>query len=181
MKGTVFTEFLEMVENRFSLDMVDDILNDAAPASGGAYTAVGTYPHEEIVALVVALSSRSGVAVPDLLRVFGKHLFGRFVKSYPAFFTDSHDALEFLSGIENIIHSEVLKLYPDAELPRFVVECQEAGRLVLVYHSRRHFEDLAEGLILGCLAHFGGGIRLHRETMGDGDARCERFTLTRNG
>lgn len=35
MKGMVFTEFLEMVETKFSTDMVDSILNEANPASGG--------------------------------------------------------------------------------------------------------------------------------------------------
>ena len=29
MKGMVFTEFLEMVENKFSADMVDDIIADS--------------------------------------------------------------------------------------------------------------------------------------------------------
>lgn len=33
MKGMVFTEFLEMVEAKFSADMVDDIIDDANPAS----------------------------------------------------------------------------------------------------------------------------------------------------
>ena len=79
MKGVVFTELLEMVEARFSADMVDDIIDDAQLPSGGVYTSVGTYPHEEIVALVVALSQRSGLAVRDLLLAFGEHLFGRFV------------------------------------------------------------------------------------------------------
>ncbi len=45
MKGVVFTEFIEMVEDQFSADMVDDIIDDAQPPSGGAYTAVGTYDH----------------------------------------------------------------------------------------------------------------------------------------
>ena len=71
MKGVVFTEFLDMVEQRFSADMVDDIIDDAQLPHGGAYTAVGTYPHGEMVAMVVALSQRSGVAVPDLIRTFG--------------------------------------------------------------------------------------------------------------
>lgn len=180
MKGVVFTEFLDMVEDRFSADMVDDIIDDADLPSGGAYTAIGTYPHEEIVALVVALSGRSGIAVPDLLKVYGEHLFGIFVKGYPGFFAGVSDAFEFLAGIEDIIHAEVRKLYPDAELPRFDVECCEHGRqLTLIYDSRRHFEDLAEGLMRGCIAHFGGDIDIHREALGDGDARKERFILTR--
>lgn len=179
MKGVVFTEFLEMVESRFSADMVDDIIDDADLPSGGAYTAVGTYPHEEMVALVVALSTRSGAAVRDLLLAFGEHLFGRFVAGYPAFFTGVTDAFAFLAGIEDVIHREVRKLYPDAELPRFDVERHTATELVLLYRSGRHFEDLAEGLMRGCVAHFGGGITIARTVVGEGDARTERFVLTR--
>ncbi len=67
MKGLVFTEFLDMVEQRFSADMVDDIIEASDLPSGGAYTAVGTYSHSEIVALVQQLAIRTGIAVPDLL------------------------------------------------------------------------------------------------------------------
>ena len=74
MKGVVFTEFLEMVEARFSADVVDDIIDAANLPSGGVYTAVGTYPHEEIVALVLALAQQTGLSVRDLLLVFGEHL-----------------------------------------------------------------------------------------------------------
>ena len=179
MKGVVFTELLEMVEARFSADMVDDIIDDANLPSGGVYTAVGTYPHEEIVALVVALSQRSGLAVRDLLLVFGEHLFGRFVVGYPSFFTTADDAFVFLSGIEDIIHTEVRKLYPDAQLPKFDIEQHNDTQLVLLYDSRRHFEDLAEGLMRGCIAHFGGGITIERSVVGDGEMRKERFVLNR--
>lgn len=179
MKGVVFTEFLEMVEVRFSADMVDDIIADAELPHVGAYTAVGTYPHEEMVAMVVALSERSGIAVGELLKGFGEHLFARFVVAYPVFFEGATDAFTFLSGIDGIIHVEVRKLYPDAELPKFDVEQHDAERLVLLYDSRRHFEDLADGMMRGCIAHFGGGIAVARETVGDGAARRERFILNR--
>ena len=179
MKGVVFTMFLEMVEERFSAHMVDDILDDAQPGSGGAYTAVGTYPHEEMVALVVALSRRCGSDVPALLRTFGAHLFGQFAAGYPQFFDDRKDALDFLSGIEAVIHQEVRKLYPGAQLPRFDVDRVDADTLALTYHSSRHFEDLCEGLIRGCITHFGNPIEMARSTVGHGDGRAERFLLTR--
>ena len=179
MKGVIFTEFMEMVENTFSMDMVDDIIDDAQPASGGAYTAVGTYDHQEMVNLVVALSRRSGIAVPELLKAFGSYLFGRFVINYPAFFVNKHDALDFLMDIEDIIHPEVLKLYPDAELPRFDVDRESPNRLTLVYRSQRHFEDVADGLIQGCIQHFGGAITVSREVVDDSGVPCERFVLTR--
>lgn len=179
MKGVVFTEFLEMVEDQFSAVMVDDIIEDANLPSGGAYTAVGTYPHSEIVSMVLALSARSGLAVRDLLFAFGEHLFGRFAQVYPRFLVGQTDAFDFLAGIEHVIHAEVLKLYPDAQLPRFDVEAHTPERLVLLYKSERHFEDLAEGLIRGCLRHFNETAAVTRNALEHNGQRLERFVLTR--
>jgi hypothetical protein len=168
MKGIVFTEFLEMVEDRFSPDMVDDIIDAAAPPNGGAYTAVGTYDHSELVAMVVALSEKSGLPVPALVHAFGQHMFGRFLANFPGFFVGVTGAVQFLSGIEHIIHAEVLKLYPDAQLPRFECEPLPDGGLRMVYRSPRHFEDLAHGLIDGAVAHWGGGYSVSRLAVEQG-------------
>jgi hypothetical protein len=168
VKGVVFTEFLGLVEQRFGANMVDDLLDAADFPHGGAYTAVGTYPHEEMVTMVVDLSQRTGLPVPTLLTVFGGHLFERFTQAYPRFFEGHTQAFAFLSGIEAVIHTEVRKLYPDAELPGFEVAQPHADRLELVYSSKRHFEDLAQGLLQACIAHFGGGIDLSRHTLPDG-------------
>jgi len=52
MKGIIFREFIDMVEAQFSPQMVDDIIQASTLASGGAYTSVGTYPHDEMFQLV---------------------------------------------------------------------------------------------------------------------------------
>jgi len=176
MKGMVFTEFLEMVEARWSADMADDLVEQTPLASGGRYTAVGTYDHTELVAMVRALSERIGVPVPDLVRAFGEYLFGRFVVSHPSFFVGIDGALDFLERIEDVIHVEVLKLYPDASLPRFDVD-RDADRLVLLYRSSRHFEDLAHGLILGCLAHYGQRAQVSRAPVVDAKGAAVRFEI----
>jgi len=168
MKGMVFTEFLEMVESKFSADMVDDIIDDANLPNGGAYTAVGTYDHAELVAMVVALSKRTDIAVPALVQVFGEHLFGRFHALYPSFFQGVTSALDFLEGIESVIHTEVRKLYPDAQLPQFECTRSDDG-LQMLYSSPRHFGDLAEGLIKGAVAHFGDVLQVTRIDQASGD------------
>lgn len=166
MKGMVFTEFLEMVEAKFSADMVDDIIDDANPASGGAYTSVGTYSHEELVDMVVALSNRTQIPVPVLVRTFGEHVFGVFARSFQQFFEGVPDALTFLSGIEDIIHAQVIKLYPDAQLPKF--DClRDGNQLTMIYHSDRHLADLAEGLIMGCGQHFGDNLTIQRDEVNE--------------
>jgi hypothetical protein len=163
MKGVVFTEFFGMVGAQFSDDMVDDLIDATRPASGGAYTAVGTYDHGEIVAMVVELARRSGTPVPDLLHAFGRYLFGRFHALHPVFFEGVTSVFAFLDSIESVIHAEVLKLHPDAELPSFHTEVLEGDRMVLVYRSPRHMDDLAAGLIEGCAAHFGEAVTVERE------------------
>lgn len=180
MKGIVFTEFLDLVESRFSLQVVDRIVDGADLPSGGAYTAVGTYPHGEMVALVSALSRETGLTVAQLLHVYGEHLFTRFVALYPAFFEDVPGALEFLFEIETRIHTEVRKLYPDAELPSFECVRESPDRLVMDYRSSRHMADFAHGLIDGCLAHFGEQAQVERTPLADGSGGT-RFLLTRHG
>ena len=176
MKGMVFTEFLEMVESKFSADMVDDIIEDSDLPSGGAYTAVGTYDHAELVTMVGALAQRSGLPVPALVHAFGLHLFGRFHALYPKFFEGTSNALDFLEGIETVIHTEVRKLYPDAQLPQF--DCaRSASGLDMVYPSPRHFGDLAAGLIDGAVAHFGDAVSVTRRDLPDGAIRFEMRQL----
>ena len=88
MKGVVFTEFLEMVEDRFSPEMADRIIEGAELPSGGVYTAVGTYDHSEMIQLVSCLSEETGIASAELVRSFGMYLFGRFHTMFPKYFED---------------------------------------------------------------------------------------------
>lgn len=179
MKGIVFTEFMEMVEERFGLQTLDRIILQTQLDNEGAYTSVGTYDHQELVQLVGALSEATGVPVPELIKAFGQHLFGRFSLAYPKLFEGVDSAFAFLRSIELYIHVEVRKLYPDAELPSFTYESQGPDQLVMLYQSRRPFADLAEGLILGCIAHYGEAIDLQREDLQSEASNRSRFTLSR--
>ncbi len=180
MKGIVFTKFLEMVEQTWSEDFADELIEAVDLPSGGAYTAVGTYPHTEMVSLLVELSARTGVPIPELLRTYGRFLFGQFVTLYPGFFKGTSSSLDFAASIEDVIHVEVRKLYPDAELPSFKVIERTPDRLRLRYQSDRHLGDLAQGLMEACITHFGESDRvvLTRENM-DEEGAPVCFTLQR--
>jgi hypothetical protein len=177
MKGLVFTEFLEMVDARFSLETSERVLEMSKLPSGGIYTSVGTYDFQEMAALVGNLSKVTGIAAPDLLQAFGRHLFSRFLDSFPGFFEGVGTAFEFLSRIDQYVHLEVRKLYPDAELPSFVCEPDGPDRLTMTYRSARNIPDLAEGLIRASLDHFGKAFGVARESLG-GEPPATRFILT---
>ncbi|WP_199104314.1 heme NO-binding domain-containing protein [Aquitalea sp. ASV11] len=176
MKGVVFTEFMEMVEARFSADMVDDIIDDAQIKSGGAYTAVGSYPFAEMVALVTALSQRSGLEPQVLIYTFGHYLFGRFAQLYPYSIQGCNNAFMVLSNIEKHIHQEVHKLYPDAQLPHIEVLSSDERCLTLLYRSPRCLASLATGLIQGALDHFSEQGRITAEPL-NADGSEVRFVV----
>lgn len=176
MKGVVFTEFLDMVEDKFGYQLVDTIIEEANLPSGGAYTSVGTYPHQEMVALVMGLHKHTQVPVSDLLKTYGKHLFGIFSKSYGHFFQDVQSAFAMLESIENYIHVEVKKLYPDAELPSFKTKRLEKNLLEMIYYSDRKMADLAEGLIESTFEHFNETVIIQKEIL-ENDGQVVRFLL----
>lgn len=181
MLGLVFTEFIEMVEDRFSPALAEAVIEDAAPAHGGAYTAVGYYGHDEMVALVSALSRRTGLAVPDLVQAFGHHLAQRFVAGHAAMFTRHSDLFSLAAAIDSEIHVEVRKLYDKATLPRFSVLSRDDRRMALLYESPRGMEHLALGLLEGVAEHYGERCRIAMAPWAQGERRGVLFELERSG
>jgi len=179
VKGIVFSEFVEMVEDRFSPAVADEIIVAADLPSKGMYTAVGTYDHGELLELLARLSEKTAIDVSELVRLFGTHLFRRFFELYPSFFRGVEGSFEFLAQIEVHVHAEVRKLYPDAELPTFETRMLAEDSMEMVYRSGRPFADLALGLIEGCTAHYGENVRIEQMDLSKDGRTHVRFVLTR--
>lgn len=153
MKGIIFTEFIDFVEQSFGIDVIEDAIETAAFEHGGAFTAVGTYPHEELLTLVTELHRTTGAEVPAMVQGFGKFLFPRLAANHPELIGGIKDPITFLESVHGMIHVAVRRLYPEAELPDIEVQRTSDGAL-LEYRSPRPFPHLAQGLIEGCLEHF---------------------------
>ncbi|ELR73075.1 Guanylate cyclase-related protein [Fulvivirga imtechensis AK7] len=181
MKGLVFTEFLNQVEEQFGLETLDKVLysSNLNLKSGGVYTAVGTYPHSELIGLVQELSKEAKIPVPELLKSFGKYLFTVFEKNYGSLFLSIRTSLDLLEKVESYIHVEVQKLYPDAELPTLEKSRISENCLLMVYKSNRRLADFAEGLILGCAEYFGERLSIIKEDLSNGEGREVKFTISK--
>lgn len=163
MKGLVFVELLAMAENAFGEDVVDGVIERADLPSGGAYTAVGNYSCDELMTLVRGFTQHSGIPGPELQRLFGHWMMNSFVKHYPDFFVGRGGSLDMLAAIEDEIHVEVRKLYPDADLPHFDVLRPEPNMMQMTYRSPRPLADFCHGLIEGCVTHFGETAEIDRK------------------
>ncbi len=178
MKGIVFVELIRMAETVMGEEAVDEVLDKCELSTDGAYTTVGNYPCTELITLVEAFSKHSGTPSAELQRLFGKWMHEHFVLSYPSFFTDKADALSMLSAIEDEVHVEVRKLYPDAELPRFDTERLGPNVLCMTYRSPRPLNDFCQGLVEGCVDHFGHHADIHRQDLACTREHACNFTIT---
>lgn len=176
MKGVIFTEFLEMVEKEFGLEMTDTIITESDLPTEGAYTAVGNYPHNEIIKLVLALHQQTQIPVRDLLVTFGRFLFGRLADHYGVLMKGIENPFQLLENLEVVIHQEVKKLYSDAKTPLIEVISSTPEKIELIYSSHRSMGDVAEGLILGCSDYYGVPLSVSRQNLAE-DGTKVRFTV----
>jgi hypothetical protein len=178
VKGIVFTEFMDHVEAGHGHQFLDDVIESSDAETKGGYTAVGTYPCAELVQLISVFSSKTGLNIPEILIGFGKQLAVTFKRDFPSYF-DEIDYFDFVECVENRIHVDVLKLYPDAELPRFETVERTSEKLVIDYISSRALEHLALGLFQGTAAEFGESISIEMDTYTREGTRIIRFEILR--
>ena len=181
MKGIIFQEFVSMVETAFSLEVADSMLTSSNLETGGAYTCVGTYEFRELAEMVQHLSKATGIASPVLLRTFGEFLFRRFAMRYPDHIKNVTSTYALLSVLDNKVHVDVKKLYPDAELPTFeTVDFDldsNPSEMILRYRSSRPLADLAQGMLNGAIKHFGESISVTRKDFPCLEGANTWFTL----
>ena len=167
MKGIVFTEFLELVEDKFGLEMVDRIISESELDSGGVYTAIGTYPFSEMLQLLTNLSNNTQISADILLQTYGEYFFQVIETNYKGLIENFEGPIEMLSSVENHIHIEVRKIYPDAELPTFTIEEKSDSHLILLYKSSRAMYSFGLGLMNKTFEHFNTEAKILIEKIND--------------
>jgi hypothetical protein len=172
MKGLVFTELFELVEEKWGFDFLDELIEDSSIENGGVFTQVADYPFSEMQKLVVTLSQKSGVPINDLLEVFGHYLFSKLAKLYPHTL-DETNALDFISTVESHVHKDVRKLYPGVDLPSFELKEKGEKYIVIIYHSPKGLEALAKGLMLGCGEFFKQKLKITSQKLQDSPSIVE--------
>jgi hypothetical protein len=182
LKGIIFTSFMDFAEQQLGADFVDEMLDAVPLSTGGAYTNVGTYPTEELLAMVGYILERHDLDPAALQRSFGEFTFGVLVDRYTDLVDRFEDSFDCIYHVDQVIHKNVRKLYPDAELPDMQARLDDSGdRMTMEYRSVRPFMHLAQGLIDGCVAHYGNGVRVEMTDLSDGAGNHARFVLTRDG
>ena len=176
MKGIIFAEFLELVEDTFGLDICQKMLDENQ--NDGVYTSVGTYDHQDLVKLIISLSKLTGVSAEELQRIYGKSVFNTLYNSLPGLEGKADSTFSFIKSVEEYIHIEVKKLYPSANPPTFNFISASKTQLVMDYLSARCMSHVCLGLIQGCADHFSESIDIQMDSINTEQSQV-RFTITK--
>lgn len=162
MKGIIFNTVEETVGEIYGPDTWDDLI-DAAGVSG-SYTSLGTYPDEELVAIVGAACQATDMSASEILEALGRKSFDKLVTHVPDLVDKDKGAFHFLSTVHDIIHVEVAKLVPEAKTPDVITREIDETTMEVSYTSQRRMGALARGLMLGAGDYFGETLTVESET-----------------
>lgn len=165
MKGIIFNILEKFVVEKFGEETYEDLLDSCKLETTEPYISAGTYPDKDLLQMVVKASELLQIAVPDILKAFGRYAFGQLTSHMPVLISPYKSAKDFLKDLEEVIHVEVKKLHPEAYLPSFEYEDLGENELVMKYFSKRKLDDLAEGLIIGACDHFNEKCEIKRKSI----------------
>lgn len=158
MKGSIFKHFEDFVTDNWGIETYEEILSGLDLQTEGPFLGPGNYPDEDLLAIVGATIQKLGIPLPKALRVFGNYLFEKLAGDAPQFLEGTTDLKQFLLTVDQVIHVEVKKLFPEAYLPRLHYEDTGADALTVHYQSKRQFCQLFAGLVEGAAQRFGTPI-----------------------
>jgi hypothetical protein len=170
VKGVVFNLLEQIVVRDHGEDTWDALLESSG--LDGVYTSLGSYPDEDLEKLVTAAADAFAIPPDDFVVWFGRNALPLFAAHYPKLFEPHDSTRSLVLTLNEIIHPEVRKLYPGADVPEFDFEVR-GGQLVMGYRSPRKLCSFAEGLLLGAADHFHERLTIEQPScMKHGDDRC---------
>src|SRR5437879_2939811 len=147
MKGVIFNLAEEVIVASYGEHTWDALPDAAGPE--GSYTSLGNYPDGDLFRLVDVASSFLGAPVDDVVRSLGEGALPLLASRYPDFFVGHASTRSFVMTLNEVIHSEVRKLYPGAQVPEFDFDDSDPTCL-LVTRSEEHTSELQSPMYIVC-------------------------------
>ena len=97
------------------------------------------------------------------------------MRSHPNLVDHYKDPMDLLASIENHIHVEVQKIYPDAQLPTFELEDRNDNKMVMVYKSDKALYMLGKGLMQETFKLFKTPVEINLEKLNEAGTEVRFF------
>ena len=174
MKGAIFTILQEMIEEKMSVDLWDQLIEECDLPSQGIYTSAASYDDEEVFTLVARLVEKTGLPAENLLETFGEYLFLKLHSGLPTTVSLPDNFFDYMEKVDSVIHVEVKKLDRNAETPEISVLSRHGDKMIIKYFSEKKLCYLAIGLLKGAAAYFDEKVDIEMPIcMHDGSHCCQ--------
>lgn len=178
MKGVVFVELLELLDDRFSMEFTEKVIEVARVPSAGAYNALGQFDHRELLALMEAYESCSHDNPTPIYRELGQRLVTRCITEFPTLFRTDSCLSDTLGHMESLMHMDDLLVDQSSELPEIKLEQVTERQLVLDYFYDPRLADFTIGLIHGCAEYHKLESNVHCLPMNHEGIQATRFLIS---
>jgi len=159
MHGLIHTELAAFVKFHRGEKFWQKVMQQAQLADR-LYLQVGSYPDEEIQAIVVAAAELMATSVDGVLEDFGFFLVPRLIERYQSYIDPQWKTLELLLKTEQTIHRVVRLKDKFAAPPRLKFSQTGENSLRLEYDSPRKMQAVARGMINGVADWYGEQVRI---------------------
>ena len=171
MKGVIHNILEAIVIDKYGADTWDEMLDRAGVE--GVYTTIGSYTDDDFVALAEQYAVIAQGDLPTCLREIGRAMLPHLADRYPEAVEQHPGPIRMIHALNDVIHPEVIKLYPGAVVPVFRCHEVDSRHIVLEYESPRGLCSLAHGLMLGVGDRFDQPLDVEQsECRHVGDGRC---------
>ena len=173
MHGMVFAELRNYGETKHGKGTWDALLRNAG-LQGKTYLPVQDYPDMELVAMVKAASSMTGLPVDNILEGFGEFIVPALLKMFGHLLLAEWRTIDVIDHTEGTVHTAVRVRNAGAKPPKLQTVRRGPDEVVLVYTSPRQMCAFAIGIGKGLAQHFGEHvIATQTSCMHQGASRCE--------
>ena len=173
MHGMVFAELRNYAETNHGKGTWDALLRNAG-LQGKTYLQVQEYPDMELVALVKAASSMTGLPVAKVLEDFGQFIVPALLKMFGHLLLAEWRTIDVIEHTETTVHRVVRVRNPGANPPKLQTVRRGRDEVVVVYASPRQMCAFAIGIGKGLAMHFGENVvATQTMCMHKGAPKCE--------
>ncbi|MCY4644069.1 MAG: heme NO-binding domain-containing protein [Bacteriovoracales bacterium] len=160
MKGIIFNILEEFVDRSYGEGSFDKLVDEALGDSSEVFVSPETYPDEKLFSLLDKIVEIRKVDLDDVLKSFGRYMFGKLARKYPLFVQPYDNPKDFIKTVNDIIHIEVKKIFLESEPPIFLCVKESGNNMTIRYESKRNLSSLAEGLLNGVADYYKKPIRI---------------------
>jgi hypothetical protein len=160
MKGIVFVNFNEFINELWEDEFWDNLLNEAELPSGGVYTTFDTYDDQKLFTLIYQAVDKKNIYVKDAQFVSGKWVFREFCSFAPAGVHNFTDVFESAHTVQSFIHIEADKLDTDTLHPKSMFLSETPKKILSHYQSAGKLSFLCEDISLSPATHTGQKLKV---------------------